>query len=108
MQMTWIAINILLTLLFGVLHQGGIVPSLLFLHDRISAVDFTKDVHIIYWKTYMPPRHLLAVGERGMSLRSIGLFMNYTSFSEVTSRRINITDLAGTSSSSLYQTLLYP
>jgi len=84
---TWAASNILLTLLFGVLHQGGVVPSLFYLHDRISAAGSAGNVHIIYWKTYMPPRHLLPVKERG---------------------RINITDLAGSSSSLLYESLIYP
>jgi phosphatidylinositol glycan class Z len=66
MQGTWVIINILLAFLFGVLHQGGVVPSLFHLHDRISAVDFTDNAaHIIYWKTYMPPRHLLAIEEQG-------------------------------------------
>lgn len=88
---SWLAINILLTLLFGVLHQGGLVPSLFYLHDRLSISGLVQSSHIIYWKTYMPPRHLLAIAER-----------------DVVSGRVNITDLAGASSSSLYKTLVHP
>lgn len=58
-------VNIVLVLLFGVLHQGGVVPSLFYLHDKISSMDVTHSARIVYWKTYMPPLHLLAIDEQG-------------------------------------------
>ncbi|EMD36855.1 glycosyltransferase family 22 protein [Gelatoporia subvermispora B] len=70
---TWIIINVALALLFGVLHQGGVVPSLLYLHDEvIRAIDTTETFDrpvaaIFYWKTYMPPRRFLGVFERDVS-----------------------------------------
>jgi len=88
---TWITINALLACLFGVFHQGGVVPSLFYIHGQISSGGFGENVHVIYWKTYMPPRHLLAINER-----------------DVISGRISITDLAGASSSSIYRAILYP
>jgi len=108
MQTIWGIINILLTLLFGVMHQGGLVPSLFYLHDRVSALRPAENAHIIYWKTYMPPRHLLAIDKRGMLSHFIGIFMNNTFFSDVISGKINITDLAGMPPLSLYKALLFP
>jgi len=81
MQGTWITFNILLAFIFGVLHQGGVVPSLFYLHERISAVDFIDNAaQIIYWKTYMPPRHLLAIEERGMYKNTIEIFTHNALF----------------------------
>ncbi|KAH9925027.1 Alg9-like mannosyltransferase family-domain-containing protein [Epithele typhae] len=60
----WIVANITLAVLFGVLHQGGVVPSLFRVHDIIyDPVNGLpkQNFHVVYWKTYMPPRHLLAV-----------------------------------------------
>ncbi|KAF9238069.1 glycosyltransferase family 22 protein [Melanogaster broomeanus] len=62
---TWIMFNIVLTLVFGFLHQGGVVPP-------------GTSTHIIYWKTYMPPRHLLGVSQQ-----------------DVLSGNISLTDLTG-------------
>jgi phosphatidylinositol glycan class Z len=50
----WIVFNLLTMLHFGVLHQAGVVPSLLWLSNHIKE---PSQVH--YWKTFMPPRHLL-------------------------------------------------
>ncbi|KDQ55203.1 glycosyltransferase family 22 protein [Jaapia argillacea MUCL 33604] len=63
---TWIISNILLTLLFGVFHQGGVIPSLFHLRTILDERTIgSKDVRIVYWKTYMPPRHLLGVSQSG-------------------------------------------
>ena len=69
-QPVWIVSNLLLALLFGVLHQGGVVPSLFRVHDMIySDTTPTADqrFYVLYWKTYMPPRHLLAIPKTGAS-----------------------------------------
>ncbi|OBZ76959.1 GPI mannosyltransferase 4 [Grifola frondosa] len=89
---SWIVANVFLMILFGVLHQGGVVPSLFRLHDRIRARgpdgQFAT-LNIVYWKTYMPPRHLLAVPEK-----------------HFLSGRITFADLAGTSLESFAEHLL--
>ena len=108
MQATWVTSNILLTLLFGVLHQGGVLSSLCYLHNRISAAGSAENTQIIYWKTYMPPRHLLAIKERGTHIRSTAICTNNLVFPDVISGRINMTDLAGSSSTLLYESLVYP
>jgi GPI mannosyltransferase 4 len=49
----WIAFNVLLGLLMGVYHQGGVVPGQVFLSKQPDATQ------AIWWKTYMPPIWLL-------------------------------------------------
>ncbi|KAI1117097.1 GPI mannosyltransferase 4 [Nemania sp. NC0429] len=49
----WISFNAILGLLFGVYHQGGIVPGQVFLSKQPDATQ------AVWWKTYMPPIWLL-------------------------------------------------
>ncbi|KAB8300190.1 hypothetical protein EYC80_000415 [Monilinia laxa] len=49
----WIVFNLLLGLLMGVYHQGGVVPTQVFLSKQLDAT------HAIWWKTYSPPIWLL-------------------------------------------------
>ncbi|GJE93065.1 glycosyltransferase family 22 protein [Phanerochaete sordida] len=68
--------NFALAVVFGILHQGGVVPSLFRVHELMSQSNHSSA--IVYWKTYMPPRHLLAIPE-----------------ADVQAGRVFITDLAG-------------
>ncbi|GMF27163.1 unnamed protein product [Phytophthora lilii] len=79
----WIIFNLALTLFFGVLHQGGVVPMLLSLASTVSnaenaltsttfswmastcsfenlSPELIGAVPLVFAKTYMPPRFLLA------------------------------------------------
>ncbi|RLN53721.1 hypothetical protein BBJ28_00019382 [Nothophytophthora sp. Chile5] len=77
----WVTFNLALTLFFGVLHQGGIVPLLLSLSTGAAtsaeitlpsrllstfcrfdhhALELMGTVPLIFARTYMPPRFLLA------------------------------------------------
>jgi GPI mannosyltransferase 4 len=49
----WIAFNVFFGLLMGVYHQGGIVPTQVFLSKQPDATQ------AIWWKTYSPPIWLL-------------------------------------------------
>ncbi|KAI1848773.1 hypothetical protein JX265_013773 [Neoarthrinium moseri] len=49
----WVTFNVLLSLLMGVYHQGGIVPGQVFLSKQPDATQ------AVWWKTYMPPIWLL-------------------------------------------------
>ncbi|KAK9783544.1 putative Mannosyltransferase [Seiridium cardinale] len=49
----WIVFNVILSLLMGLYHQGGIVPGQVFLSKQPDATQ------AIWWKTYMPPIWLL-------------------------------------------------
>ncbi|KAI0088387.1 Alg9-like mannosyltransferase family-domain-containing protein [Irpex rosettiformis] len=60
---TWFVGNAVLSVVFGVLHQGAVVPSLLHLNNLISANNSSGDYAVVYWKTYMPPWHLLGIPE---------------------------------------------
>ncbi|CCU76649.1 GPI mannosyltransferase/alpha 1,2-mannosyltransferase [Blumeria hordei DH14] len=49
----WIIFNVLLGVLMGVYHQGGVVPTQVFLSKQPDAT------HAVWWKTYSPPIWLL-------------------------------------------------
>lgn len=55
----WIIFNVFGCLFFGICHQGGIVPVInkLYLY-RHKIESKTIPHHVIFWRTYMPPRHL--------------------------------------------------
>ena len=56
----WIIWNILGCLMFGFIHQGGIVPSIAHTHRLVSqpVQKLPTQYHFVYYHTYMPPRHL--------------------------------------------------
>ncbi|KAI0684909.1 Alg9-like mannosyltransferase family-domain-containing protein [Cytidiella melzeri] len=86
---SWIVGNVFMSLLFGVLHQGGVVRSLFHLNSLISLRATPGNYGIVYWKTYMPPWHLLGVPEH-----------------EIQSGRVFVTDLSGRSSDEAQEFLL--
>ncbi|GAA6040508.1 hypothetical protein JCM8097_005439 [Rhodosporidiobolus ruineniae] len=75
----WLLHSLLFTILFGHLHQGGLFPALLKLNDELrsptSALGRAERVEVVFWKTFMPPRHLLIppVAERGASHPSVSV-----------------------------------
>lgn len=50
----WLAFNILMSVLMGVFHQGGVIPALDFIHQNSLG-----GIHI-WWRTYSPPTWMLA------------------------------------------------
>lgn len=69
--MTTLVFNATLCVVFGFLHQGGVVPSLLHLHGLMYSQPSLNGTAVVYWKTYMPPRHLLAIPEHGKLSKSL-------------------------------------
>lgn len=61
----WIIFNLLLGVLMGVYHQGGVVPAQMYLATEANVTQ------AFWWKTYSPPRWLL--GARAEGLRTIDL-----------------------------------
>ncbi|XP_065672354.1 GPI mannosyltransferase 4 isoform X3 [Hydra vulgaris] len=59
---TWIMFNILGTFWYGFAHQGGIVPALSQIHIDQKSTSLHYN-HFIFWKTYMIPKHLLALSK---------------------------------------------
>jgi GPI mannosyltransferase 4 len=49
----WIGFNLIFGVLMGTYHQGGIIPTQVFLSHQADAT------HAIWWKTYSPPIWLL-------------------------------------------------
>lgn len=85
---TWIMFNVVFAVVFGIMHQGGVVPSLLYLNTRMTD-NLATTTHIVYWKTYMPPRRFLGIPQQ-----------------DVQSGKVAITDLAGAAESALVDTLV--
>ncbi|KAG2230630.1 hypothetical protein INT48_005898 [Thamnidium elegans] len=82
----WFLFNVITTYVFGVIHQGGLVSSMGFLnrqtnglHDcyvlqnddlscavgspnlKTKSDQFNITTNLVFYKTYMPPRHLLVI-----------------------------------------------
>jgi GPI mannosyltransferase 4 len=102
--------NIILALLFGTLHQAGVVPSLCHLHEVITA-DLAKNetVQVVYWKTYMPPRRFLGIPQ-ARTLISHQYLIEFQSKKnlDVQNGRLSIIDLGGAPSSELLSVLSSP
>jgi hypothetical protein len=62
-----------MTIVLGVLHQGGVLRSLFTLQKQIAGDSANKEANtdIIYYQTYMPPRFLLAIQEAGVYHRAL-------------------------------------
>ncbi|XP_014665306.1 PREDICTED: GPI mannosyltransferase 4-like [Priapulus caudatus] len=60
LKWSWIMWNILGCVIFGAFHQGGVTKSLLFLNNEIEASSENVS-HVVFYYTYMPPRHLLQI-----------------------------------------------
>ncbi|BFZ19703.1 hypothetical protein BsWGS_22742 [Bradybaena similaris] len=54
----WTAFNIVLTLVYGYMHQAAIIPALSIYQQKLSSPS-SHSYHAIFYKTYPPPRHLL-------------------------------------------------
>ena len=103
-QTATLILNVVLSVLFGFLHQGGVVPSLLILHRFMHAPDAGNTTAVIYWKTYMPPRHLLSIRGGG---RSCGTYDSTVISLPCTDESFTpaVVDLAGSSKETLKDTL---
>ncbi len=58
LKLIWIVFNLTLGIFFGVLHQGGVVPSLNYVHSQLESGQVRN---VVFYHTYMPPRFLLAM-----------------------------------------------
>lgn len=61
----YVLFNLPLGLVFGVFHQGGVVPCLIHIQQTITSKHQlsaeVRNLDIVFSHTYMPPRHLLCV-----------------------------------------------
>ena len=52
--------NVILSVVFGVLHQGGVIPCLFKLNELTSMNEMSHyNTTVLFSNTYMPPRHIL-------------------------------------------------
>lgn len=59
---TWITFNVILSVVMGVYHQGGVIPAQLAIPQLITSnLNSTTSAHaeIFWWKTYPAPSYLL-------------------------------------------------
>ena len=58
----WILFNLIGAMTFGEFHQGGLIPSMEYLHGvatRPINNDVPSSIHFVFFHTYTLPRHLL-------------------------------------------------
>lgn len=58
MIILWSVFNLLGSVFFGFCHQGGIIPAISRIHREFIKDTTVHTGNIVFWKTYMPPRHL--------------------------------------------------
>ncbi|KAI0719705.1 Alg9-like mannosyltransferase family-domain-containing protein [Fomitopsis betulina] len=92
----WVVSNVVLSIVFGIFHQGGVIPSLMNLHDHLGHINRTAPpdfngtlASVVYWKTYPPQWHMLVL-----------------SVEEVASGKFKLRDLKDTPSSQLIEHLI--
>ena len=60
----WIIFNCICALFYGALHQGGLVPAISNIKqqfpDSKHSIQHPAQQYVIFYNTYMPPRHLFA------------------------------------------------
>ena len=56
----WVVFNVVATFVYGYAHQGGLVPALTHMQQVFDHPSNDNiDIHLVVFRTYMPPRHLL-------------------------------------------------
>nr|XP_002125899.1 GPI mannosyltransferase 4-like isoform X1 [Ciona intestinalis]XP_009862198.1 GPI mannosyltransferase 4-like isoform X2 [Ciona intestinalis] len=88
----WLLFNMAGFAFFGVIHQGGVLPAVEYIHSVAKAHQETtgnNGVQFVFYKTYMPPYHLTAWPSHSF---------NYEMFPKGNPEIVlNILDLAGSS-----------
>uniref|UniRef100_A0A8C6GA12 Mannosyltransferase n=1 Tax=Mus spicilegus TaxID=10103 RepID=A0A8C6GA12_MUSSI len=73
---TLVLFNILGALIFGCLHQGGLVPGLKYLEQIVHTPDLsgtTTHYTLLFTHTYMPPQHLLHLSGLGSPVEVVDM-----------------------------------
>lgn len=60
--LTWILFNVILSVLYGLFHQAGVVPTMNELNTMLQSINADDDssVSLIFWRTYPPPTWMLS------------------------------------------------
>ena len=60
LRFAWYGFNFVSLCIFGYMHQGGMVPSINYIQKIFThPSNLDLDQHVIFYHTYMPPRHLI-------------------------------------------------
>lgn len=84
----WLVFNVALTVLMGVLHQGGVVPAVEYFHELHG-----NGVAQVWWRTYSPPTWML--GDRESSTQFIAVNDDKWSFTLDFSKQNRVVDTMG-------------
>lgn len=58
----WVVFNIVGVSFYGFLHQAGLFPSFVYLHNNLKNLpNDTKRIDLVFWKTYKVPHYLLVL-----------------------------------------------
>lgn len=70
---SWIFYNLVAGIIYGIYHQGGVIPAQGFLRDNIDdQCNGSAQVNLVYWKTYRPPTWLLASQKSQLQIFELG------------------------------------
>ena len=69
----WLIFNFFGILWYGFLHQAGLVPVLTRLNEQIRNKASVDTFHVVFWKTYKVPEHLLGVQKNDTSVNVVDL-----------------------------------
>lgn len=59
-RFSWLAFNLAGAIVFGCLHQGGVIPAVSYTQRMFTHTSNLEiDQHVIFYHTYMPPRYLV-------------------------------------------------
>ena len=80
----WLAHSALFTVLFGYMHQGGLLPALFELNETlredglpglVNPPGSDGAIELVFWRTFMPPRHLFLPATSEPRLSSLHCFV---------------------------------
>uniref|UniRef100_A0A0L0P729 Mannosyltransferase n=1 Tax=Candidozyma auris TaxID=498019 RepID=A0A0L0P729_CANAR len=84
----WFVFNIIMGVLMGIFHQGGVVPAL----DQLHGLQL-QDTAQVWWRTYSPPTWMLADRENNCQFITLNADNHKFSFDE--SKKSYVVDAMG-------------
>jgi len=67
LKIIWILFNLIMTIFFGIFHQGGIVPAISYIQGESH-----RPLNLVFFHTYMPPRFMLAAHKGDFRVEDLG------------------------------------
>ena len=92
----WYIFNILATLFFGSVHQGGVTPMVKYIGQDLQLSKGSYEANFIWSNTYMPPTfELLRMSEKSKRIKLGREEHEFPAYFQKSSIRLNFHDLAG-------------